>query len=95
MTVHKEMLSDYSRKILDREGMTIGKVEKLIPNLKDKEKYVLHHQNLNLYLRLGLKLKKFIVLWNFHKAIGWNLILLLIHKNEQRLKMLLKKTFSS
>ena len=66
MTVQKEMLSDYSRKILDREGMTIGKVEKLIPNLKDKEKYVLHHQNLNLYLRLGLNLKK------IHRALEFS-----------------------
>ena len=33
MTVKPEMLSDYSREILGREGMTIGKVQKLIPNL--------------------------------------------------------------
>ena len=32
-------------------------VEKLIPNLSDKTKYVLHCQNLKLYLELGLKLK--------------------------------------
>ena len=38
--------------------MTIGKVEKLIPNLMDKEKYVLHYRNLQLYLRLGMKLTK-------------------------------------
>ena len=58
MVVREEMLSKYSREILDREGMSIGKVEKLIPNLRDKNRYVIHHQNLNLYLRLGLKLKK-------------------------------------
>ena len=32
-------------------------VEKLIPNLSDKKKYVLHWENLKLYLGLGLKLK--------------------------------------
>ena len=58
MTVKPEMLSDYSREILDREGMVIGKVQKLISNLMDKEKYVLHYRNLQLYLSLGLKLKK-------------------------------------
>ena len=66
MVVREEMLSDYSREILRREGMTIGKVQKLIPNLKDKEKYVLHYQNLQLYLKLGLKLKK------IHRALEFS-----------------------
>ena len=35
-----------------------GKVPKLVTALYDKEKYVLHYQNLKLYLILGLKLKK-------------------------------------
>ena len=33
-------------------------MEKLIPNLWDKEKYIVHHENLKLYLELGLKVKK-------------------------------------
>ena len=33
-------------------------VEKLIPNLWDKKKYIVHHENLKLYLELGLKVKK-------------------------------------
>ena len=39
------------------ERLKINKVEKLIPTLLKKEKYVLHRQNLKLYLELGLKLK--------------------------------------
>ena len=39
------------------ERLKINKVEKLIPTLLKKEKYVLHGQNLKLYLELGLKLK--------------------------------------
>ena len=66
IVVREEMLSDYSREILGREGMTIGKVQKLIPNLKDKEKYVLHYRNLQLYLKLGLKLKK------IHRALEFS-----------------------
>ena len=39
------------------ERIKINKVEKLIPTLRDKQKYVLHRENLQLYLSLGLKLK--------------------------------------
>ena len=38
------------------ERINCGKVEKLIPNLRDKKKYVIHYKNLNQYLDLGLKL---------------------------------------
>ena len=40
------------------ERLTIRNVEKLIPNLWDKEKYIVHHENLKLYQELGLKIKK-------------------------------------
>ena len=40
------------------ERLKLNGVEKLIPNLYDKEKYIVHHENLKLYLSLGLKIKK-------------------------------------
>ena len=40
------------------ERVTVNKVEKLIPNLNNKTKYVIHHETLKLYLSLGLKLTK-------------------------------------
>ena len=40
------------------ERLKIKNVETLIPNLWDKEKYIVHHENLKLYLELGLKVKK-------------------------------------
>ena len=58
ISVQKEMLLDYCREILEREKMSVGGVRKLIPTLMKKEKYVLHYRNLQLYLSLGLKLKK-------------------------------------
>ena len=38
--------------------MCKNKVEKLIPNLRNKEKYVLHYENLKQYLSLGLRLTR-------------------------------------
>ena len=40
------------------ERIIVNKVEKLIPTLNNKEKYVIHHRNLKEYLQMGLKLKK-------------------------------------
>ena len=58
ISVQLEMLSDYCREILEKEKTKIGGVEKLIPTLRKREKYVLHYRNLQLYLSLGMKLKK-------------------------------------
>ena len=38
------------------EQVVVNKVSKLIPNLGDKKKYVLHYESLKQYLNLGLKL---------------------------------------
>ena len=40
------------------EYIKINKVDKLIPNLRNKKKYVIHYENLKQYLNLGLKLTK-------------------------------------
>ena len=56
--VSDDMLSDYCREIKDKFNISSGNVNKLIPTLRDKKNYVLHEENLKLYLSLGLKLKK-------------------------------------
>ena len=56
--VSKNMLSDYCKKIAEKYNISIGLVSKLIPTLRDKKEYVLHYHNLQLYLDLGLKIKK-------------------------------------
>ena len=58
MKVTKDMLSPYCKTIQEKFGVTIGQVAKLTPTLTEKKNYVLHYRNLQLYLSLGLKLKK-------------------------------------
>ena len=40
------------------EKIKIGKVGKLVPNLKDKKGYVIHIKNMNQILKQGVTLKK-------------------------------------
>ena len=56
--VSKNTLSEYCKKVAEKYNISISQVNKLIPTLKDKEEYELHYQNLQLYLHLGLKVKK-------------------------------------
>ena len=57
MVVQKEWMSDYQQDLLG-VGVAPTEVEKLVPNLHDKERYVLHYHNLQLYMSLGMRLKK-------------------------------------
>ena len=50
--------------------MKIGRVEKLVPNLKDKKGYVVHIKALDQALKHGLKLKRYIGLLSFNKVNG-------------------------
>ena len=52
------MLLEYCKKIAEKHKISVGQVNKLIPTLKDKKGYVLHYRSLQLYLDLGLKIKK-------------------------------------
>ena len=58
MEIKEKMLSKYQQLIANFHNILIGNVKKLVPDFFDKEKYVLHYENFQLYLRLGLKLKK-------------------------------------
>ena len=55
IVVQKDWMSEYQHGLL---GVASAEVEKLVPNLRDKNHYVLHYRNLQLYLELGMKLKK-------------------------------------
>ena len=68
MKVTKEILSPYCKNIQEQFGISIGQVAKLIPTLSSKKNYVLHYRNLQLYLSLGLKLKKVYRVLEFHQS---------------------------
>ena len=46
------MLSEYQLKIADIYIIPIGNVKTLAANIFDKERYVTHYENLQLYIRL-------------------------------------------
>ena len=64
--VTNDMLSKYCKEIAEEYDIKVGDVKKLIPNLKNKTKYVLHYRNLQLYLFLGMKLTK------IHRVLRFN-----------------------
>ena len=52
------MSSKYCFNIANKYGIKIGGVNKLVQNLGNKSKYVVHYKNLQLYLSIGMKLTK-------------------------------------
>ena len=57
-TVINDILSNYCKSIADKYDVKVGDVKKLIANLGNKTKYVVHYRNLQLYLSLRIKLTK-------------------------------------
>ncbi|KAK6998843.1 hypothetical protein BgiMline_008450 [Biomphalaria glabrata] len=64
----KEMLSPYCKTLLDKFHLKEPGGDKLIPNLMNKEKYVVHYRTLKLYLKLGMKLTKVHRVISFHQT---------------------------
>ena len=58
LAVTNDMLSKYCKKIADKFDIKVVDIKKLIPNLDNKTKYVLHYKNLQLHFFLGIKLTK-------------------------------------
>ena len=56
--VSSDMFSRYCSDIANKYGIKVGGVKKLIPNLGDKIKYVVHYRNHQYYLSLGIRLIK-------------------------------------
>ena len=63
--IEKEWMSEYQRKLADELNVDMNE-EKLVLTLRDKKNYVVHYRNLQLYLKLGMKLKK------VHRTLEFN-----------------------
>lgn len=51
-------MSNYQNRIIEDLGLNFPKSEKLVIMLEDREKYIVYYQNLQLYLKQGMHLKK-------------------------------------
>ena len=87
------MLSEYCSNIANEYGIKIGGVNKLVPNLGNKSKYVLHYKNLQLYLSLRMKLTKVHGILKFKQSDWLKNTLILIQTKEKMQLIVLKKIF--
>jgi hypothetical protein len=79
-------MSDYQRALVSKLGGKLTECVKLVPNLRNKERYVLHCRNLKLYNSLGLRVTK------IHKAAkfrqeAWMAPYIQIHSVKSKLKL--------
>ena len=58
--IKRETLSKYQLNTADLYNILIGNAKKSVPNFFDQEKYVIYYESFQFYLRLRLKLKKYI-----------------------------------
>ncbi|GET66364.1 uncharacterized protein LOC110249295 [Rhizophagus irregularis DAOM 181602=DAOM 197198] len=68
MKVKKEWLSKKQQEIIACSGQRYTPTDKLIPNLFDKDEYVVHYRNLQYYVSQGLVIKKVYEAIKFEQA---------------------------
>ena len=90
--INHDMLPNYCSNFANDYGIKIGNVNKLVPNLGNKSKCVLHYKNLQLYLSLGMKLVSIHRILKF-KQSDWLKIYIDFNADKKMLSIILKKTF--
>ena len=68
LKVKAEWMSPYQMDLIRQLNVAGTEVEKLVPNLQPKIRYVLHYRNLQLYLSLGMQLTKVHKVLAFHQT---------------------------
>ena len=68
LKISSDMLSKYCSDIANKYEIKVDGVNKLVPNLRDKIKYLVHYKNLQYYLSLGMKLIKVHIILKFEQS---------------------------
>ena len=68
LRITDNMLSPYCRELKASLSCISGTTEKLVPNLNNKRRYILHYRNLRLYLELGMQLRYINRAIRYHQA---------------------------
>ena len=87
------MLSNYYSHIPDKHETKIDGINKLVSNLCNKSKYIVHYKNLQLCLSLGMKLNKIHKISKFEQTDWSKNTLILIQTKENMLLKVLKIFF--
>ena len=87
------MLSKSCLIIENKCRIKIGGINKLVPNLGNKSKYVVHYKNLQLYLSLGMKLTKVHRSLKFKQSDWLRHTLILIQRKGKMQLIVLKKNY--
>ena len=87
------MLWKYCTDIIQKHGIKVGGVNKLIKNIGNKSKYVVHCRNLHLYLSLRMKLSKVHKVLKFKQSDWLKDTLILIQKKKSAANIFEKKSF--
>ena len=91
LEISQNMLSKYCFSIANEYGIKIGGVNKLVPNLGNKSKYVVHYRSLQLYLSLGMRLTKVLRVLKFKQSHWLKNTLILIQTKGKMQLIVLKK----
>ena len=68
LEISQNMSANYCFYIENEYGINIGGVNKLVPNIGNKSKYVVHYRNLQLYLSLEMKFTKIHKIFKFKQS---------------------------